>query len=124
MAVTNIYEKPLREYMDRQGLTQTEFSKTLGIAQSKLSDILNGYVSPKPELVEIITQKTGIIFQKPAEPLETVPIEIAAYELGMSAENLKVCLREKVFDYQFGVKAPGFNRYTIWRTKLDRFKKM
>ena len=122
--MSKIYEEPIRSFMDDNGLNQKEFAKLVGMAPSTLSEMLTGYAYPTKETLESISQKTGIVFEEWPEPMETVPVEQAAYELNMTPQCLKDAIRHHDFEYQFGVKPTNTSRYIIWRSKLDRFKKM
>lgn len=118
------YIEQIDEYMDEHGLNQKQLAKKLGVSGATVSNILNQRTIPSDEMLEIISQKTGIKFQKWDDPMELVDIEEAAYLLNMSAYHLKKCLLNHAFDYQFGVATEGVNRYIIWRDKLEKFMKM
>lgn len=112
------YAKPVSDYMEAEGLTQKQMAERVGIAQSTLSSIIHGVSVPSEQTIKSF-EGLGIVFDDWEEPLETIPVEKAAYILNMSVECLKQCLRQGIFD--FGVAPEGFSRYIIWKDKFQRF---
>lgn len=52
--------KVLGAYLDKQGLTQTEFARRIGVSQSVVSDIINGEHSPSLDTLVRISKETGL----------------------------------------------------------------
>lgn len=119
--MNNDYVKQMLQFMKEHDLNQKQFAEKAGVSNTKMSNIINNRVTPTKETLDSISQNTGIVFREWDEPLKLMSVQEAAHRLNMNPEHLKLCLKNKAFDYQFGIHTDGYDRYIIWRDKLERF---
>lgn len=55
------------EWMEQNGVTQSKFAETLGVAQNTVSAYLTGRVEPSMKFIKFILKETGMTFEKAFE---------------------------------------------------------